>query len=85
MAARFMLSSPAEPTLEFNGSVRYVLKGHPTLVTYVDLIFQPQWKFRVLVVIGLNRLSGLQTLLFYIALIYSFLFFPKGFEDTWWR
>ena len=30
----------AEPILEFKGTVRYVEKGHPTLVTYVDLILQ---------------------------------------------
>ena len=30
----------AESVLEFKGSVRHVKKGHPTLVTQVDLIFQ---------------------------------------------
>ena len=30
----------SEPTLEFKGSVRHVQKGHPTLVTQVNLILQ---------------------------------------------
>ena len=36
----------------------------------------------MLVAIGLNRLSGLQTPLCYIALVYSFLFPLEGFENT---
>ena len=30
----------AEPILQFKGSVRHVQKGHPTLVTLVDLFLQ---------------------------------------------
>ena len=44
------------PILEFKGSVRYIQKGHPTLVTQVDLILQNWWEFKVLVTVGLNRL-----------------------------
>ena len=38
------------------------------LAAQVDLILQPR-KFKVLVAISLNRLSGLQTSLWYIALV----------------
>ena len=38
------------------------------LAAQVDLILQPR-KFKVLVEISLNRLSGLQTSLWYIALV----------------
>ena len=51
-------------------------KGHPTLATLGDLILQPR-KFKAFVAISLNRLSGLQTPLQYIALVYSFYFLSK--------
>ena len=31
---------PLGPILEFKGNVRHIQKGHPTLVTQVDLILQ---------------------------------------------
>ena len=46
------------------------------------MILQPQLRFKVLVAIDLNRLSGLQTTLWYIALVYIFLFPLQGFENT---
>ena len=64
----------SEPTLEFKGSVWHVQKRHPTLVAYVDLILQPRCKFKVSVAVSLNRLSSLQTSLWYNSLVYSFLF-----------
>ena len=60
---------------------RYAQKGHPTLATLVDLNLQPR-KFKVLLAIGLHRLSSLQTTLWYIALVYSFLFPLEGFEKS---
>ena len=47
-----------ELILEFKGSIRYVRKRHPTLVTKVDLIPQPQWKLKILEAIDFNRLSS---------------------------
>ena len=46
------------PILEFKGSVHHFEKGHPTLVTQVDLILWDWWEFKVLMTVTLNSLSG---------------------------
>ena len=71
-----------ELILEFKGSIRYVRKRHPTLVTKVDLIPQPQWKLKILEAIGFNRLSSFQTLSWYNGLVYSFLYPLGDFENA---
>ena len=50
------------------GSIQLVKKGHPSLATQVDLIFQNWWEFKVLATIGLNRLSCFHRTLWYTNL-----------------
>ena len=50
------------------GSIQLVKKGHPSLATQVDLILQNWWEFKVLVTIGLNRLSSFHRPLWYTNL-----------------
>ena len=50
------------------GSIQLVKKGHPSLATQVDLIFQNWWEFKVLATIGLNRLSCFHRPLWYTNL-----------------
>ena len=47
---------PSVPILAFKGSVQHIQKGHPTLVTQVDLMLQ-DWEFKILVTIGLNLVA----------------------------
>ena len=61
------LNVPTGPISEFKGSVRHVHKGHPTLVTQIDLILQNWWEFKVLMTITVNKLSSCSHLLRYTA------------------
>ena len=70
----------SEPILEFKGSVQHIQKGHPTLVTQVDLILHNRWKLRALVTIGLNSLSSLHTLLRYFVLFKVSYFLSEIFK-----
>ena len=36
----------SEPILEFKGSIWYVQKEHPNMVTQVDMILQNWWEFK---------------------------------------
>ena len=42
---RFFINVISVPFLEFKASVQHVQKGHPTLVTQIDLILQNWWEF----------------------------------------
>ena len=54
-------------------------KGHPTLVTQIDLILQHWCELKVLVTIGLNSLSSCTLFYSYIAL---FTVHVRDFEPT---
>ena len=62
-----------DPILKFNGSVSHNKKGHPTLVTQVDLILQKYWEFKIFLRIFSNSLSSC-THHHCILLFFSFLF-----------
>ena len=69
--------------LKFKGYIRHVQKGHPTLVTQVDLILQNWWEFKVLMTIHLSKLSSCTHLLWYMALFTLSHFLPKILENLW--
>ena len=74
-----------EPILEFKGKHQYIQKGKRA-----SYFGNKSWfdfstsKIQNICGKCFKQLSVLQTFLWYIALVYSFLFFLKGFEKTWW-